>query len=461
MLRRSQIRVNYHGMQIPQNTPVFTVSELNREAREALEASLPPVWVEGEISNLARPGSGHMYFSLKDAKAQIRCAMFRGANRGLGFSPADGLQVLVNGRVTVYETRGTYQLIIEHMEPAGEGLLRRKLEELKNRLAAEGLFAPAHKQDLPAVPRRIGIITSPTGAAVRDILNILGRRFPACPVVIYPVQVQGNQAKNDIVAALTTAAARNECDVLILGRGGGSLEDLWSFNEEIVVRAIFACPIPLISAVGHEVDFTLSDLVADLRAPTPSGAAELVAPDMAAVISSLHNLEMRSVRAVQRVTHQRRVNYDNLAGRLSRCHPGVILRQLAQRLDETHQRLLGSGKRRLTMEGLRLQNACARLKSAAPLMQVQLETRQLDRLRLKLFNAVRMDLSTARNRLAVTAARMQAVSPLGTLERGYAIVQDENKTVIRDASKLKPEQRIIGRLARGRFEAVVKKIRSD
>lgn len=449
------------GMQIPQNTPVFTVSELNREAREALEASLPTVWVEGEISNLARPGSGHIYFSLKDAKAQIRCAMFRGANRGLGFSPEDGLQVLVNGQVTVYETRGTYQLIIKHMEPAGEGLLRRKLEELKNRLAAEGLFAQTHKQDLPAVPRRIGIITSPTGAAVRDILNILGRRFPACPIVIYPVQVQGDQAKNDIVAALTTAAQRNECDVLILGRGGGSLEDLWSFNEEIVARAIFDCPIPLISAVGHEVDFTLSDLVADMRAPTPSGAAELVAPDAAAVISSLRNLEMRSVRAVQRATHQRRMNFDNLAGRLSRCHPGVILRQLAQRLDETHQRLLGSGKRRLAMESLRLQNTCARLKSAAPLMQVQLETRQLDRLRLKLFNAVRMDLNAARSRLAVTAARMQAVSPLGTLERGYAIVQDENETVIRDASRLKPEQRIIGRLARGRFEAVVKKTRSD
>ncbi|MCC7488168.1 MAG: exodeoxyribonuclease VII large subunit, partial [Gammaproteobacteria bacterium] len=255
-------------MEKPASEPVLTVSQLNREARLLLEQAFPALWVTGEISNLARPASGHLYFSLKDEQAQVRCALFRGAARSLRFLPDNGQQVLVRARIGLYEARGEYQLIIEHMEPAGDGLLLRRLEELKKRLAAEGLFDPARKRELPLLPRRIGVVTSPSGAAVRDILKILRRRFPSIPVVIYPTPVQGAAAKAEIVAALAAAAARAECDVLILARGGGSLEDLWCFNEESVVRAVAACPIPLVSGIGHETDFTLADLAADLRAPT-------------------------------------------------------------------------------------------------------------------------------------------------------------------------------------------------
>ncbi|MBN8280293.1 MAG: exodeoxyribonuclease VII large subunit, partial [Gammaproteobacteria bacterium] len=279
---------------------VLSVSQLNRLARQLLESDLPQLWVEGEISNLARPASGHLYFSLKDDRAQIRCALFKGRGRGPAPSVTNGLQVIARGRVSLYEPRGDYQLIVDHLEPAGEGLLRRRLEELKQKLAAEGLFDEARKRDLPALPRRIGVVSSPSGAAIRDVLHVLARRFPAIPVVLYPVQVQGEQAKHDIVEALRLAAARAECDVLVLCRGGGSLEDLWAFNEEIVARAIAACPIPVVAGVGHEVDVTVADLVADVRAPTPSGAAELVVPDARDWFRRLAVLERRLEVTIRR-----------------------------------------------------------------------------------------------------------------------------------------------------------------
>ena len=300
------------------NEQVYTVSELNRLARQLLEQDLPRMWVSGEISNLARPASGHLYFSLKDERAQIRCALFRGASRGGSFMPANGMQVLARGRVSLYEPRGDYQLIVDHLEPAGEGLLRRRLEELKQKLAAAGLFDAARKRPLPALPGAIGVITSPSGAAVRDILHILKRRFPAIPVIIYPVQVQGEQAKFDIVKAFETAARRAECEVLILARGGGSLEDLWAFNEEIVAQAIADSPIPVISGVGHEIDFTIADLVADVRAPTPSGAAELVVPDSRDWLRHLQALERRTVLAATR-TLARHAHAPAAAG--SASHP--------------------------------------------------------------------------------------------------------------------------------------------
>ena len=259
----------------------ISVSELNRTVRRLLEDDIARIWVEGEISNLARPASGHVYFSLKDEKAQVRCAWFRQRQRGPTIHLKNGDQMLVFGKVSLYEPRGDYQIIVEQVENAGEGELRRRFEALKNKLADEGLFDTERKQPLPALPGRIGVVTSPSGAAIRDILTVLRRRFPAIPVLVYPTAVQGDAAAGEIASAIDTAVRRAECDLLIVGRGGGSLEDLWPFNEEVVARAIAACPIPVISAVGHEVDVTIADFVADVRAPTPSGAAEIAVPDQA------------------------------------------------------------------------------------------------------------------------------------------------------------------------------------
>jgi len=258
---------------------IYSVGRLNAEARGLLEGAFPLIWVQGELSNVSRPSSGHLYFTLKDANAQVRCAMFRGNNRFLKFRPADGAQVVVRASLSLYEARGDYQLIVQSMEEAGDGALQRAFEALKQKLAAEGLFEAAHKRALPTLPKRIGVITSPTGAAIRDILSVLKRRFPAIPVLIYPVAVQGQAAGAEIAAMIRRADMRRDCDVLIIARGGGSLEDLWAFNEEIVARAIFDCSIPTVSGVGHEVDFTIADFVADQRAPTPSVAAEMVSPD--------------------------------------------------------------------------------------------------------------------------------------------------------------------------------------
>ena len=265
-------------LESPQGTAgrdIFSVSRLNREVRRLLEQGFARIWLEGELSNIARPSSGHLYFTLKDAGAQIRGAMFRNRSQSLRFNPDAGLQVLVRARVSLYEPRGDYQLIVEHMEEAGDGALRREFEELKNRLAEEGLFAAEAKQALPVLPECVGVITSPSGAAIRDVLSVLRRRFPAIPVLIYPVAVQGKAAAAGIAESIRRAATRGDCDVLILTRGGGSLEDLWPFNEEVVARAIFDCRLPVVSAIGHEIDFTISDIVADQRAPNPSAPAEL------------------------------------------------------------------------------------------------------------------------------------------------------------------------------------------
>jgi exodeoxyribonuclease VII large subunit len=258
---------------------IYSISELNSEARVLLEKRFPLIWVEGEISNLARPASGHIYFSLKDEAAQVRCAMFKMHNRLVNFQPKNGQQVLARVRISLYEARGEFQLIVEHMEETGDGALRRQFELLKQKLFEEGLFDEAHKQALPFLPTQLGVITSPSGAAIRDILSVLKRRFPGIPVLIYPVPVQGTEAPQAIVESIHSAAKCQDCDLLILARGGGSLEDLWAFNEETVARAINACPIPIVTGIGHEIDFTIADFVADYRAPTPSAAAEFISPD--------------------------------------------------------------------------------------------------------------------------------------------------------------------------------------
>ncbi len=442
-------------MRAPAHDQIVTVSQLNRMARQLLEQDLPALWVSGEISNLARPASGHIYFSLKDERAQVRCAMFRNANRLLGFRPENGQQVLLHGRVSLYEARGDYQLIAEHLEPAGEGLLRRQFEELKRRLAAEGLFDPARKRAPPGLPRRIGVISSPTGAAIRDILHVLARRFPAVPVILYPVPVQGTQARHEIAAALATAGRRQECDVLILARGGGSLEDLWAFNEEIVARAIADSPIPVIAGIGHEVDLTIADLVADVRAPTPSGAAELAVPDQRDWSQRLSALERQASRCLRRVLEVHALHTRQLGARLARSHPGFVLRQHAQRLDDARQRLVLGLRARLRSERLRLVEARGHLRAATPSAALSDYRERALASGLRLQNAARVSLRRAETRLAVSAGRLSAVSPLRTLERGYAVVTDEAGRVLRRARDVSPGQQITARLAEGQLEATV------
>jgi len=334
-------------------------------------------------------------------------------------------------------------------------LLRRRLEELKQKLAAAGLFDPDRKRPLPALPKAIGVITSPSGAAVRDIVHILKRRFPAIPVIIYPVQVQGEQAKFDIVKAFGTAARRAECEVLILVRGGGSLEDLWAFNEEIVAQAIADCPIPVVSGVGHEIDFTIADLVADVRAPTPSGAAELVVPDSRDWLRHLQAFERRTVLAATRTLANTLTRQQQLAARLARCHPGYQLRQNAQRLDELRHQLSAALTNRFALDALRIENVLHRLQRVSPVMQLRLTAERVSSARQRLAAAIRVSVSGAGSQLAVLSGRLQTVSPLSTLERGYALVLDAGGSVVRSARQLKAGDGITARLADGVISATV------
>lgn len=429
---------------------VYTVSRLNREARFALESGLGVVWVEGEISNFARPASGHMYFSLKDDQAQVRCAMFRMRNHRLSFAPRNGLQVLARARVSLYEARGEYQLVIDHLEPAGEGALRLEFERLKQRLAAEGLFDTERKQPLPTCPRAIGVITSATGAALRDILSVLRRRCPWVEVVLYPVPVQGEAAAPAIVRALALAARRQECDSLLLARGGGSLEDLRAFNDERVARALAACPLPVVSGVGHETDFTIVDLVADLRAPTPSAAAELAGPDGLALERQRLGLARRLALAMQGQMRARSERLVALQRRLA--HPGQRLQQMMQRLDELGQRRDRAMAAGLAARQARLATLSARLAGQHPAGRLQRLEARLAELRRRADTAVLQSLEQRRRRLALAGRTLHAVSPLATLERGYAIVRRPGDgTLIRDSAQTAPGELLEARLARGRL----------
>lgn len=439
---------------------VYTPTRLNREARTLLERGFPALWIEGEISNLSRPSSGHWYFSVKDEAAQLRCAMFRQRNLLARFTPKDGQVVLLRGRISLYEARGDYQFLVDHIEEAGEGALRRRFELLKARLAAEGLFATERKRAVPKLPTRIGVITSPSGAAIRDVLHILRRRFCSIPVLVYPVSVQGAGAASQIAAALRLASARAECDVLILARGGGSLEDLWSFNEEIVARAIAACAIPVVCGVGHEVDFTIADFVADVRAPTPSGAAELVAPDCNEWLRHL-SLWSRRLRHALRRSHARRT--DRLAWlqkRLGQLHPGVELRQRAQRLDELEQRLIRAVRQQLRHDAIVLARHAAHLRQASPALRLASVRNRLQSARTSLRRAAHRRVERARMRMELAAGRLNAVSPLATLQRGYAIVTAGDH-VVTDANALRTGDRIRARLAHGQLEARVETVIAD
>jgi len=433
---------------------VYTVSRLNREVRLLLERGFGILWLEGEISNLARPSSGHWYFSLKDAGAQVRCAMFRQRNMLCAAAPRDGQKVLVRARIGLYEPRGEYQLIIDHLEDAGLGALKRQFEELTARLAAEGLFAADRKRALPKLPKRIGIITSPTGAAVRDVLHVLARRFPAIPVLIYPVPVQGAKAAADIIAALTLAARRAECDVLVLARGGGSLEDLWAFNDEALARAIVASPIPIITGIGHEVDFTIADFAADVRAPTPSAAAELVVPDAQEWQESVARLNARLQRGMRRRIAEHRQRLRWLTGRAALVSPGARLREQAQRLDELEQSLTRALRRQLLDRRERLRWLSGRAALVSPAARLAQQAQRLGSLEQRLERASQAALRRARERLKPLVRTLNAVSPLATLERGYAIVSIGG-VILRDAATVEPGTLIEARLATGRLRARV------
>jgi exodeoxyribonuclease VII large subunit len=480
---------------------VYTVSRLNREVRVLIERGLGVLWVQGELSNLSAPSSGHWYFSMKDREAQLRCAMFRTRNMAVGFTPKVGQQVLARGRVSLYEPRGEYQFIVEHLEEAGVGALRAEFERLKVKLTAEGLFALERKRSLPPFPRRIGVITSPTGAAIRDILHILSRRFPPAAVLIYPTPVQGAAASAALVAAIELASARAECDVLILARGGGSLEDLWAFNDERVARAIHAAAIPVVSGVGHEIDFTIADFVADARAPTPSGAAELVAPDRNACLEALGRTLERLNVGMRRELRTVGTRFEVVRQRLKLSHPGIRLAQQAQRLDELEQRLTALMHRGLRTTVSRFDGLTLRLRLAHPGLRLVQQKQHLDALEQHLTGAMRAALhsdstrvsemftrlvhqspahtvreyrgrheslatrlehaaeqcvSRAEHRLNLAARALNTVSPLATLSRGFAVVKRvSDNSVVTDSKAVNVGDEIEATLARGKLKARV------
>ena len=440
----------------------ISVSQLNRRVRTLLERGIAQLWVEGEISNLSRPASGHIYFSLKDDSAQVSAAWFRQRQRGPAIAYKNGDRVLAYGRVSIYEARGNYQLIVERMEPAGEGVLKRRFEALKKKLLDEGLFDEDRKRPLPALPSRIGVITSPSGAAIRDIVSVLARRFPAVPVIIYPAAVQGDAAPAELIEALATAARRDECDVLILGRGGGSLEDLWAFNDEQLARAIAACPLPIISAVGHEEDFTIADFVADVRAPTPSGAAEIVVPSQHDWEQRIATLALRIGRIGQRAVEDRGQRIDWLARRLVAASPAATLRRQRDHMRENRGRLASAIRQRLLSDTNQLQAIRSNLLQQSPAISVQRNFSQLSELRQRLVTTTRSLLATAEHRAALLARALHSVSPLATLDRGYAIVMDAStEKVLLRASDVNVGDDILARLGEGELVATVKKVNSS
>lgn len=435
---------------------IFSVSELNREARSILEGSFPSIWIEGEVSNLARPASGHMYFSLKDSRAQVRCALFKNRAMKLATQPDNGMQVLVRANVSLYEGRGEFQLIVEYLEPAGAGALQRQFEELKKKLDAEGLFRAEDKQPMPAMPKRVGVLTSPSGAAIRDILSVLQRRWPGIEVIIYPAAVQGNEAPAELQRMLAIARARNEVDVLIISRGGGSLEDLWAFNDEALARAIHACSIPTISAVGHEIDFTIADFVADLRAATPSAAAETVSPSRDQLQRQLEKYEgLLSKNLTQRMRNLKE-RVSGLERRLP--HPQRTLQQFSQRLDDLSLRSQRAIKGKIQHDQSRLNRLTSLLAVQNPKRQLQQQRQHCHQLNSQLQRAMNHILEKKKERWSRLSHNLNTVSPLATLERGYAIVQKKDGLVVRETGQLSHEEAVTARFGKGEARLIVSKI---
>ena len=425
------------------NRHILTVSELNAEVNLLLTQSFPLIWLEGEISNLARPASGHFYFSLKDARAQVRCAMFRNSAMRCRTKPENGQKILVRAKISVYEPRGEYQLIVEHMEDAGEGQLQREYEQLKKKLAEKGFFDDEHKQDFPSYPTSIGIITSPSGAAIQDILNVLKRRCPQIPVTIYPVAVQGSKSAPQIIQAFRQASSDKKCDMLILTRGGGSIEDLWSFNEEAVAQEIYNCPIPIISGVGHEIDFTIADFVADQRAPTPSAAAELISPNSSDLIQTVDRLAIRLDQAIYSQLSEQTKQLTWLSSRLQQIKPDKKLEQQHKNVKNLRQRLQQSLLSQIKNKQHQLDKQTILLDTLSPKTHLADKYKQLTQLSRKLQDQQIMIQTQKNHHLSLLMTRLNSVSPLATLERGYSITQDANTgEVIHSTDKLKLGQKI-------------------
>lgn len=428
---------------------ILTPSQLNTLARSLLEDTFPLVLVEGELGNVARPASGHLYFTLKDARAQVRCAMFRPKSTWLKFQPRDGLKVLARGRLTLYEARGDYQLVLDSLEEAGEGALRRAFEELKARLQAEGLFDAARKRPLPAHTRRLGVITSPSGAAVRDVLSVIGRRFPLLEVEVLPVPVQGEGAAPQITAMLQRAGASGRYDALLLTRGGGSLEDLWAFNDEALARAVAASPVPVVAAIGHETDFSLAEFAADLRAPTPSAAAELLVPDRTDLLAGLRAQHRRLQTLGAHRLRQAAQQADRAALRLHALRPQARLEALRQRKQQALRRLQSafaiSQERRLAA----LRQAQGALRAHAPQRRLASLGERLAAVQPRLHAALPRRLGHESMRLAGLARTLETVSPLATVARGYAILQQENQHVVRSVEEVRTGDHLTARLHDG------------
>ncbi len=431
----------------PSERQIFSVSQLNRSVRHLIETQLPLLWVEGEISNFARPASGHWYLTLKDDQAQVRCAMFRNSNQRVGFKPANGTQVLVRCRAGLYEGRGEYQLVIEHMEEAGFGALQRQFEQLKQQLSDEGLFDNQHKKPMPDSVSHIGVITSATGAAVKDVLSVLERRFPSIKVSIFPTAVQGDQAAKQIVEAIANANQLGQCDALIVGRGGGSLEDLWPFNEEVVARAIFASAIPIVSAVGHEVDFTIADFVADLRAPTPSAAAELLSPDGEDILNQFEGFEILLTEAMGRKIQQLGQRADYLKKRLR--HPGHKLQEQSQHLDHLDIRLRRAINSRLEQQRQRMNLVQSQLARVHPGEAIDSYHQLVARYVKQMSRSVKQQLEVRRSRTGQAMHLLDTVSPLKTLGRGYSIIRDADDAVIRSVAAVAEGDVLRGQLEDG------------
>lgn len=429
---------------------ILTPAQLNTLARDLLESAFPLVWVEGELGNVSRPSSGHLYFTLKDARAQVRAAMFKPKSQWLKFVPREGLRVLVRGRLTLYEARGDYQLILDHMEEAGEGALRRAYDELKARLEAEGLFDPARKRPLPAHVRRLAVITSPSGAAVRDVLSVLARRFPLLEVELLPALVQGDTAAAQITSLLRAADASGRYDVILLTRGGGSLEDLWAFNDEQLARSIAACGTPVVSAVGHETDFSLSDFAADLRAPTPSVAAELLVPDQRDLALHLRRLAQRLNQLQAHTLGQAMQRADRAALRLQARSPQARLGLLRHRQEAALARLNAAWRQKQERRQARLAHSAAILRTTQPQRRLAALAEKLAALAPRAQAAMGRRLQRDALRLRGIARSLEAVSPLATVARGYSILtRSDDGALVRSAAQVQPGDRLQARLADG------------
>jgi exodeoxyribonuclease VII large subunit len=438
---------------------VFTVSQLNQRAKQLLEITFSSIKVEGEISNLSRPSSGHWYFTLKDKGAQVRCAMFRSRTAQVRFQPKEGDKIVVRGKVSLYENRGDYQLIVDAMKPAGEGQLQQAFIHLKQKLGAEGLFNPEHKQALPTDIKRIAVITSPTGAAIHDILTVLNRRFPAIEVDIYPAQVQGQESAQQIIWSIKQANLDAKTDVIIVGRGGGSIEDLWSFNDEQLARTIFHSQLPIVSAVGHEVDFTIADFVADIRAPTPSAAAEMLSPNQAEYLSRLNSLGTRLENSIQQQLQNKQWQLQSAERGLQ--HPGDKLSQYAQTLDMLELRLQQSQKDKFSQLTQRLTTGQQKLQRQNPANKLPQIEAQLGYLQQRLSSSMKQLLTNKSERLQQNALLLNAVSPLQTIGRGYAILQTNTESIIRDSHDVKKGDLVSARLGHGKIELIVEKVRHE